>query len=88
MLSHLLSFVVMGIVQLALTVYGEYLAIKSLPPGEKRRPHLLGIGGLGCLAVASARMLWLNELSVCSKRTEGASTCPLRGPVAFKETLR
>jgi hypothetical protein len=52
MLSHLLSFVVMGIVQLALTVYGEYLAVKSLPPGEKRRPHLLGIGRLGCLAVA------------------------------------
>jgi hypothetical protein len=52
MLLHLLSFVVMGIVQLALTVYGGYLAVKSLPPGERRRPHLLGIGGLGCLAVA------------------------------------
>jgi hypothetical protein len=39
--SHLLSFVVMGIAQLALTVYGEYLAVKSLPPGKKRRPQAL-----------------------------------------------
>ncbi len=51
MLSHLLTFVVMGLVQLALAVYGVYLAVKSLPPGEKRRPHLLGISVLGFFAV-------------------------------------
>jgi len=51
MLSHLLTFVVMGLVQLALAIYGVYLAVKSLPPGEKRRQHWLGISVLGLLAV-------------------------------------
>lgn len=50
MLSHL--FAALGIVQLALTVYAGYLAVKSLPLGEKRPQHLPVFVVLGLFGTA------------------------------------
>jgi hypothetical protein len=76
----------MGIVQLALTVYGEYLAIKSLPPGEKRRPHLLGIGGLGCLAVALTVCIGIQSYE-SEKQAESVQTQLKRDLAAANQKL-
>jgi hypothetical protein len=80
MLSHLLTFVVMGLVQLALAVYGVCLAVKSLPPGEKRRPHLLGISFLGLLAVILT--VWIGVQTYQSEKQAENVQTELKGNLA------
>jgi hypothetical protein len=40
--SHFLAFILMGIVQLTMAVFGGYIAVRSMPRG-KRKPLYLGI---------------------------------------------
>jgi hypothetical protein len=47
-----LLYVLLGFVQIAATTWGGIMSIKSLPPTEKKLPHLRGFILLGVSGVA------------------------------------
>ncbi|SRR6266478_1341077 len=64
--SHFVAFVLMGLAQIAMTVYGSVLSIKSMPPSEKRLPHLLGFIALGLFGIILT--FWIGAQTYESER--------------------
>lgn len=64
--SHFITFVLIGFVQIATAFYGGFVSVKSLPPGEKRLPHLLGFAALGVCGVILT--IWIGFQSYDSER--------------------
>ncbi len=56
----------MGLVQIATAVWGGIISVKSLPPTEKRFPHLSGFIALGIAGVALT--FWIGAQSYESER--------------------
>ncbi len=63
--SHFLAFILMGIVQILMTVYGGYIAVKSLPSHERKPLHWLFIV-LGLFGVALT--FWIGSQTYESER--------------------
>jgi hypothetical protein len=66
MVSYLLSFILLGIVQIFTAVWGGIVSVKSLPVSEKKMPHVLGFVFLGLFGVVL--ILWIGYQTYAAER--------------------